>query len=140
MGAITHTVADVELVQAQHAADLAAATRKQEWLERLTAPPEVTGPAHALYKVAPEVRLELERIHHGNLEIEVPDEMNRARQELLGAGWLGSSETMFGAWLEIHPLALVGQKGKQQLRPNRDHKFVMGAGGVQLQKNAGSRS
>jgi hypothetical protein len=32
------TIADVELVHAQHAADLDAANRKSEWLERITAP------------------------------------------------------------------------------------------------------
>jgi hypothetical protein len=32
------TIAAVELVHAQHAADLDAANRKLEWLERLTAP------------------------------------------------------------------------------------------------------
>jgi hypothetical protein len=32
------TIADVELVHAQHAADLDAATRKQEWLDRITTP------------------------------------------------------------------------------------------------------
>ena len=34
----TVTIAAVELVHAQHAADLDAANRKLEWLERLTAP------------------------------------------------------------------------------------------------------
>ncbi len=32
------TIADVELVHAQHAADLDAANRKQEWLDRITTP------------------------------------------------------------------------------------------------------
>ncbi len=32
------TIADVELIHAQHAADLDAANRKQQWLARITAP------------------------------------------------------------------------------------------------------
>ena len=35
------TIGDVELVHAQHAADLDAANRKSEWLERITAPQEI---------------------------------------------------------------------------------------------------
>ena len=37
------TIAEVELVHAQNAADLDAATRKQEWLERITAPQAIDG-------------------------------------------------------------------------------------------------
>lgn len=93
---------------------------------------------HALHKVYPEVRLELERIHRGNLEIEVPDEMSPARQQLLDAGWLCHVTTMFGEWLEIHPLALTHSKGGQ-LRPNRHLAFVMGPNGI-CQQKAGGRS
>ena len=35
------TIADVELIHAKHAADLDAANRKSEWLERITAPQEI---------------------------------------------------------------------------------------------------
>jgi hypothetical protein len=78
--------------------------------------------AHSLYQVTPEVRLELERIHRGRLGIETPDEMNPARERLLAAGWLHTTESMFGSWLEIVPLALTRNR---QLRPNRDHHFVL---------------
>jgi hypothetical protein len=82
-----------------------------------------TPATYSLYQVTPEVRLELERIHHGRLEIEKPDEMNPAREQLLAAGWLSNSESIFGSWLEIIPLALT--RTGRQLRPNRDHHFVL---------------
>jgi hypothetical protein len=37
------TIAAVEIIHAQHAADLDASNRKQEWLERITAPQEIDG-------------------------------------------------------------------------------------------------
>ena len=37
------TIAEVELVHAQNAADLDAANRKLEWLERITAPQAIDG-------------------------------------------------------------------------------------------------
>ena len=37
------TIAAVEIIHAKHAADLDAANRKQEWLERITAPQEIDG-------------------------------------------------------------------------------------------------
>jgi hypothetical protein len=95
--------------------------------------------SHILHKVAPEVRLELERIHHGRLQIESADIVCRARLELLKAGWLHMTGVLFGVWLEIHPAALTGLAGKRQLRPNR--RTVFGATKkATTKKQAGGRS
>lgn len=87
------------------------------------------NPTYTLRKVWPEVYMELERIHRGRLEIEAPDESNPRRLLLLEGGWLRATDTLFGNWLEITPLALT-QTG--QLRPNRDHKFVRAGNAWQL--------
>ena len=39
----TVTIASLESIRAKHAADLDAANRKQEWLDRITAPQAIDG-------------------------------------------------------------------------------------------------
>ncbi|MCU0751484.1 MAG: hypothetical protein MUC40_00370 [Akkermansiaceae bacterium] len=82
-----------------------------------------TPQTYHLRKVSLNVRVELEAIHRNGLEIETPDELNESRQALYDAGWLSSTDTMFGSWLEIAPLALIGKPGSRHLRPNLDWSF-----------------